>query len=165
MAYVRAADASQTLSEELQQVLDSELKRHNGIGVSAAVIIPGRKPWLGASGVSHGSTTITSDMVFSVGSNTKNFMAALTLQLAEEKKLHKELKKIEKEEKEIGKAESLLEKNEKNLLKEVKNLEAEEAWDSGMRFYCKFKMMDDNSAITCNKLPGKPCSFRNCPKK
>ncbi len=84
---VKAADSSLTLAEKLQQVLDTELERHNGIGVSAAVIIPGRKPWLGASGVSHGTTSITTDMIFSIGSNTKSFMAALILQLAEEGKL------------------------------------------------------------------------------
>ena len=82
----------------------------------------------------------------------------LRKELAGEKKLHKEIKKLEKEEKEIGKAESLLEKNEKNLLKEVKKIEAEEEWDSGMRFYCKFKMMEDianigeDAAITIRTL-------------
>ena len=81
------ADSSRTFTEELQQVLDTELERHNGIGVSAAVIIPGRIPWLGTSGVSHGTTLISTDMLFGIGSTTKNFMAALILQLAEEGEL------------------------------------------------------------------------------
>jgi D-alanyl-D-alanine carboxypeptidase len=81
------ADSRLTLAGELQQVLDTELERHNGIGVSAAVIIPGRIPWLGTSGVSHGTTSITPDMLFGIGSITKNFMAALILQLAEEEKI------------------------------------------------------------------------------
>ena len=84
---VAAADSSLTLAEKLQQVLDTELGRHNGIGVSAAVIIPGRTPWHGVSGVSHWTTAITTDMLFGIASNTKNFMAALILQLAEEGKL------------------------------------------------------------------------------
>jgi len=81
------ADSRLTLAEELQQVLDTELLNHNGIGVSAAAIIPGQKPWLGTSGVSHGTTSITTDMLFGIGSNTKNFMAALILHLVEEGKL------------------------------------------------------------------------------
>ena len=84
---VAAADSSLTLAEELQQVLDTERGRHNVMGVSAAVIIPGRTPWHGVSGVSHGTTSITTDMLFGIGSTTKNFMAALILQLAEEGKL------------------------------------------------------------------------------
>jgi D-alanyl-D-alanine carboxypeptidase len=81
------ADPGATLAEELQQVLDTELVKHDGKGVSAAVIIPGRKPWLGTSGISHAAVAITPDMLFGIGSNTKNFMAALILQLAEEGKL------------------------------------------------------------------------------
>lgn len=81
------ADSRPSLAEELQQVLDTELVNHNGIGVSAAVIIPGRGPWLGTSGVSHERTSISPDMLFGIGSITKNFMAALILQLAEEGKL------------------------------------------------------------------------------
>ena len=84
---VAAADSGLTLAEELQQVLDTERGRHNVMGVSAAVIIPGRTPWHGVSGVSHGTTSITTDMLFGIASITKNFMAALILQLAEEGKL------------------------------------------------------------------------------
>jgi len=84
---VVAAVSSLTLADKLQQVLDTELARQNGIGVSAAVIIPGRTPWHGVSGVSHGTTSITTDMLFGIGSITKSFMAALILQLAEEGKL------------------------------------------------------------------------------
>ena len=81
------AASTPTLAEALQQVLDTELVNHDGIGVSAAVIIPGRKPWLGTGGVSHDTVAISPDMLFGIGSNTKNFMAALILQLAEEGKL------------------------------------------------------------------------------
>ena len=81
------ADPGATLAEALQQVLDTELVNHDGKGVSAAVIIPGQKPWLGTSGISHDTVALTPDMLFGIGSNTKNFMAALILQLAEEGKL------------------------------------------------------------------------------
>jgi len=80
-------DSRLTLADELQQVLDTELVNHNGIGVSAAVIIPGQEPWVCVVGVSHGPTSITPDMLFGIGSITKNFVVALILQLAEEGKL------------------------------------------------------------------------------
>jgi D-alanyl-D-alanine carboxypeptidase len=82
-----AAEPGPTLADELQQVLDTELVRRNGVGYSAAVIIPGRTPWYGVSGVSHGTTSITGNMVFGIASTTKSFIAALVLQLAEEGKL------------------------------------------------------------------------------
>ena len=81
------AGSSSAFSVDLKEVLDSAIDRHNGIGVSAAVIVPGRMPWLGVSGVSHESTSITPDMIFGAGSTTKSFMAALILQLVEEKQL------------------------------------------------------------------------------
>lgn len=98
-----------------------------------------------------------------------NRMAKIELLLrkdiAGEKKLQKELKKLEKEEKELGKTESLLEKDEKKLLKEIKKIEAEEDWDSGMRFYCKFKIMNDDNVVVCNKLSNKVCCYKHCPTK
>jgi hypothetical protein len=40
------------LADELQKVLDDGLKVSNGAGISAAVIVPGYKPWVGVSGFS-----------------------------------------------------------------------------------------------------------------
>lgn len=71
---------------ELQIALDQALQEGQAeysLGVSAAVIIPGYKPWVGVSGISHPSIPVTSDMLFNVGSVAKSFEAALALKLAE----------------------------------------------------------------------------------
>lgn len=73
-----------TMVEELQAALDHAVAKHAGKGVSLAVIAPGGETWVAVSGVSHGSAPITPDMLFSVGSATKTFTAAVILQLAEE---------------------------------------------------------------------------------
>ncbi|MBL7074698.1 beta-lactamase family protein [candidate division KSB1 bacterium] len=76
-----------TLAEKLQEALDNGLEAYNGIGISAAVIMPDGEIWVGVSGVSHGTTAITSDMPFAAGSIAKNFTATTILQLAEEGEL------------------------------------------------------------------------------
>ncbi|MFC1725319.1 serine hydrolase domain-containing protein [candidate division KSB1 bacterium] len=73
-----------TIAEELQEVLDEKLEIFNGTGVSAAVVFPDGDTWSGTSGVSFGTTAITPDMIFGIGSVTKVFIAALCLELAEE---------------------------------------------------------------------------------
>jgi len=76
-----------TLAEQLQKALDDGISNYDGKGVSVAVIIPGQEMWAGTSGISHGTTSITEDMLFSAGSITKMFTAATIMQLAEENKL------------------------------------------------------------------------------
>jgi D-alanyl-D-alanine carboxypeptidase len=73
----------------LQQTLDEALKAGQGVGVSAALIIPGRDVWLGTSGVSERAPAKALDprMVFQMASIKKNLIAALILQLADEKRL------------------------------------------------------------------------------
>jgi len=71
-------------AQELQDVLDGWLEERGGMGISAAVIVPEHKTWVGVSGVSHGTTPITPDTLFSAGSIKKMFTAATILQLAEE---------------------------------------------------------------------------------
>ncbi len=71
-------------TKKMQEVLVNGLKKYNGKGISVAVIVPGYKPWVGVSGVSHDTTPIKPDTVFDAGSITKNFVAALTLRLVEE---------------------------------------------------------------------------------
>jgi D-alanyl-D-alanine carboxypeptidase len=73
-----------TMVDELQATLDKAVATHGGKGVSLAVIGPDGETWVVASGISHGSTPITPDMLFSVGSATKTFTAAVILQLAED---------------------------------------------------------------------------------
>jgi len=76
-----------TLEEKLQTVLDENIEDLDGRGVSAAVIMPGKPIWKGVAGISHDTVKISPDMLFAIGSITKNFVAALTLRLAEEGKL------------------------------------------------------------------------------
>ena len=74
-------------AEELQIALDQALLDGQGeydVGISAAVIVPGYKPWLGFSGNSHPGVPVTNDMLFNMGSIAKSFEAALALKLAEE---------------------------------------------------------------------------------
>ncbi len=70
----------------LQDVLDSVRVSRNWRGMTAAVTDSAGNVWLGTSGYSVEATcdTITSDMVFNIGSVTKTFIGALTLQLVEE---------------------------------------------------------------------------------
>jgi D-alanyl-D-alanine carboxypeptidase len=57
------------------------------LGISAAVIVPGYRTWMGVNGNSHADVPITTDMLFDAGSIEKNFQAALVLELAQEKRL------------------------------------------------------------------------------
>ncbi len=72
------------LPEQLQYALDRNLKRYKVKGASVAVITPGGETWLGVSGVSHDTVAMKPDMLFAIGSITKNVVAALTFKLAEE---------------------------------------------------------------------------------
>lgn len=72
-----------SLSEKLQKALDDGINKYGGKGFSAAVIMPDGFHWNGASGMSHGSTPITTDMLFSAGSITKTFTAAAIMKFAE----------------------------------------------------------------------------------
>lgn len=73
-----------TTAESLQRILDNNLEAFNGKGVSAAIVFQNQNIWSGTSGISFGTTAITEDMIFGIGSVTKTFMAALCLQLADE---------------------------------------------------------------------------------
>ena len=77
-------DRDLTFSQKLQKALDDGISTYNGKGVSVAVIMPDGETWKGASGISHGNTIVTIDMLFSAGSITKMFTAATILQLSEE---------------------------------------------------------------------------------
>jgi len=72
-----------TYSAMLQSKIEA-LKVSYGLkGISAAAYVPGQGLWLGASGISSETENVNTDMLFSSGSITKNFMSALILQLAE----------------------------------------------------------------------------------
>jgi len=70
--------------EQLQSVLEKGIQKHDVKGVSAAVIGPGQKTWLGTAGISHDTVPVDPGMVSAIGSITKNAVSALTLRLAEE---------------------------------------------------------------------------------
>jgi D-alanyl-D-alanine carboxypeptidase len=75
------------LEDKLQNALDDGIKKYDVKGVSSAIIFSEDKKWIGTSGISHDTVTIKPDMLFAIGSITKNFVAALTLKLAEKGKL------------------------------------------------------------------------------
>jgi len=72
------------IETQLQKVLDEGIRKYEARGVSAAVIFHDGKVWTGTSGISHGTVPIEPDMLFMIGSITKNVVAALALQLVEE---------------------------------------------------------------------------------
>ena len=72
------------LEDKMQKILDKGISKYGARGVSATVIFPDGKVWTGVSGISHDTVTIDPDMLFGIGSVTKNFVATLTLKLAEE---------------------------------------------------------------------------------
>lgn len=72
------------VEDQLQDVLDKGIAKYDVNGVSATVIFPDGEIWNGVSGISHDTVPIEPAMLFAIGSVTKNFVAALTLSLAEE---------------------------------------------------------------------------------
>jgi len=71
------------LDQRLQKVLDKVIKKYKVRGVSAAIVFDTDSVWVGTSGISHDTFSMKPDMLFSIGSITKNFVAALTLKLVE----------------------------------------------------------------------------------
>ena len=82
-----SGDKKLPLEQKLQKVLDEGIEKYDVEGVSAAIIFSEDKKWTGTSGISHDTVTLKPDMLFAIGSITKNFVATLTLKLAEEGKL------------------------------------------------------------------------------
>ena len=73
-----------SVEDRMQRVLDKNIAKYEVNGVSASVIFPDGRVWNGVSGISHDAVPIETNMVFAIGSVTKNFVAALTLSLVEE---------------------------------------------------------------------------------
>ena len=68
----------------LQDTLNTYLSFISNIkGMSASVYLPGQGTWQGTGGVSYTWQPITSNMEFGITSNTKLFVAAAMLKLAE----------------------------------------------------------------------------------
>ncbi|MBN2029304.1 beta-lactamase family protein [bacterium] len=72
------------IEDQLQRVLDKEISKSSVHGVSAAVIFPDETIWLGTSGISYDTVAMKPDMLFAIGSITKNVVATLILKLVEE---------------------------------------------------------------------------------
>ncbi len=77
------APLSVPYASRLQTVLDSVSRKLNLKGVSAAVLIPNTGIWKGVYGESHAGVPIQADMSFTIGSNTKTYIATLMLKLQE----------------------------------------------------------------------------------
>jgi D-alanyl-D-alanine carboxypeptidase len=72
-------------SDTFQMILNKKLEEFEGKGISAAISFNTDEIWSGESGISNGSLPIEENMVFCIGSVTKTFIAALCLQLVDEK--------------------------------------------------------------------------------
>jgi D-alanyl-D-alanine carboxypeptidase len=79
-----ASDSALPYARELQDALDAARESAGLVGVSAAIIVPGYEPWLGASGESHPGQPVTEDMLFDMGSAGKILVGPLMVKLAEE---------------------------------------------------------------------------------
>jgi CubicO group peptidase (beta-lactamase class C family) len=71
------------LDVRIKEALSDRLEQYDVKGASAAVILPDGSIHCVTAGVSHDTVTIKPEMLFSTGSITKNFVAVLILQLAE----------------------------------------------------------------------------------
>lgn len=85
--FLSCSRSDKPFAEQLQYALDKNLKHYKIKGASVAVIMPGGETWLGVSGVSHDTVAMKPDMLFAIGSITKNVVAALAFKLAEEEVL------------------------------------------------------------------------------
>jgi D-alanyl-D-alanine carboxypeptidase len=71
------------LDVRIKEALSDRLEQYDVKGASAAVILPDGSIHCVTAGVSHDTVTIKPEMLFATGSITKNFVAVLILQLAE----------------------------------------------------------------------------------
>lgn len=72
------------LDQRLTAALESRLRQYDVRGASAAVILPDRSVHRVVAGTSHDSVPIRPEMLFAIGSITKNYVATLVLRLSEE---------------------------------------------------------------------------------
>lgn len=83
--FISCSDRNQrSIEDRLQSVLDKKITKYGARGVSASVVFPDGKVWTGTSGISHDTVRIKPDMLFAIGSVTKNVVSALILKLDEE---------------------------------------------------------------------------------
>lgn len=74
-------------ARKLQTAINTLKANNNVVGMSAAVYVPGQGTWTGTAGITEPGVNITPDMVYSIGSITKNFVSATILQLVDQDSL------------------------------------------------------------------------------
>ena len=72
------------LDERIRAALNNRIREYGVKGASAAVVFPDGAIHRVCAGISHDSVAMSPDMLFAIGSITKNLVAALILQLVEE---------------------------------------------------------------------------------
>lgn len=77
------ADENSLRNDMLQQTLEQAFQGSKCIGVSAAVVSADGKMWQGVCGISARNVPVSKDMLFDIGSASKNLLATLTLKLVE----------------------------------------------------------------------------------
>jgi D-alanyl-D-alanine carboxypeptidase len=75
------------ISKQLQAVLNEQRHLHGIPGISAVLISPENKIWIGVDGYSSGEDSIKPEMVFGLGSVTKIYFATIVMQLVEKGRL------------------------------------------------------------------------------
>ncbi len=73
-----------SLDERIREALNERLEQYDVKGASAAVVLPDGSIHCVCAGFSHDTVAMKPHMLFATGSITKNFVATLILQLAEE---------------------------------------------------------------------------------
>ena len=84
MGFLSCAQDVRPYDVRVKEALSEGLREFNVKGASVAVVLPDGKIHRFVAGYSHDSTAIEPEMLFAIGSITKNVVAALVLQLAEE---------------------------------------------------------------------------------
>lgn len=82
-------DFDSTLAQRLQQAIVKSKTEGGFYGVSAALMLPGKGMWKGATGISSDTplVSLTPEMAFNITSNTKTFTATMIMKLVEQGKL------------------------------------------------------------------------------
>ncbi|MBK8699434.1 MAG: beta-lactamase family protein [Saprospiraceae bacterium] len=81
---VKAQSFNPLLADMLQDTLETYVAQIPNIkGMAASVYVPGHGAWTGVTGNSYAGHPITHDMRFGIASNTKLFVSAMMLKLAE----------------------------------------------------------------------------------
>lgn len=74
-------------SSALQRILDQGATARGVVGAQATVLLGDGTPWTGVTGVSDETTPMAPDLLIAIGSITKTFTGALTVQLADQGEL------------------------------------------------------------------------------